>query len=47
MKSRGRILSGILSCLTCLGSVGSAAKNEPAAPPIVKTTRKKGNGRID
>ena len=45
MKSKNRVLSGILSCLTCLGSVGSAAKDKPAAPPVVKTTRKKGNGK--
>ena len=42
MKSRNRILSGILSCLTCLGSVGSAAKGKPAASPAGEARRKNG-----
>ena len=44
MKSKKRVLSGILSCLTCLGSVGSASKGKPAAPPAGEARRKKGNG---
>ncbi len=42
MKSRNRILSGILSCLTCLGSMGSAAKYKPAASPAGEARRKNG-----
>ena len=44
MRSRNRVLSGILSCLTCLGSVGSASKGKPAAPPAGEARRKNGNG---